>query len=268
MQSRKLWQCCAVEQRGLIRTDAEPLGVGPRDVPEGQDRRARQAAAQHLRHQREVIVLHEHDRIVAVHFGDHRVGEALVDLLILQPVAAAEDRVRMRLMAERPQRFVREAVVVALLFLLGEPHAPQQIARFGRRDRDAPVAIRRRPIRRSAAVGHPDARTRPHHRLEGRDEPACRVTHDDVLAGPLVDDRLAVRNDDHALTMELGAQHLAKPLRRPRTRRRHLIGLERFEDGQPRRPHRARSQRGHGGADRGHRRGGDLHYLIGSSPHG
>ena len=41
---------------------------------------ARGSLAHHARQQREVIVLHQHDRVVGVRFGDHRVGEALVDL--------------------------------------------------------------------------------------------------------------------------------------------------------------------------------------------
>jgi xanthine/CO dehydrogenase XdhC/CoxF family maturation factor len=50
---------------------------------------------------REVVVLDEHDRIVAVHFGDHRIREPLVDLLVLQPVGPPEHRVRVGLIGGR-----------------------------------------------------------------------------------------------------------------------------------------------------------------------
>ena len=53
----------AVEQLGAPRADRERLGVGPRDVPERDDRRVGQALADHPRQQREVVVLHQHDRI-------------------------------------------------------------------------------------------------------------------------------------------------------------------------------------------------------------
>ena len=69
------------------RADAERLRVRPRDVPEGEDGGARQLLADHRRQQREVVVLHQHDRVVAARLRDHRVGEALVDVAVVLPVA-------------------------------------------------------------------------------------------------------------------------------------------------------------------------------------
>ena len=54
-----------LEQLALPRADAEPLRARPRDVPEGDDRRARQALADHPGREGEVVVLHEHDRVRA-----------------------------------------------------------------------------------------------------------------------------------------------------------------------------------------------------------
>jgi hypothetical protein len=65
----------AGEQLFAPRADADALRVGPGDVPEGEDRRARQALADHLRREGEVVVLHEHDRIVGVDLLAHGVGE-------------------------------------------------------------------------------------------------------------------------------------------------------------------------------------------------
>ena len=71
--------------------------------------------ADHRRQQREVVVLHQHDRVVAARLGDHGVGEALVDAAVALPVGLAEHRPHMGDMAQRPHAFVGEAVVVALL---------------------------------------------------------------------------------------------------------------------------------------------------------
>ena len=73
------------------------------------------------RQQREVVVLHQHDRVVAARLGHHRVGEALVDGLVGLPVRLAEHRPHVRHVAQRPQAFVGEAEVVALL-LFGVSH--------------------------------------------------------------------------------------------------------------------------------------------------
>ena len=144
----------------LIRTDREALGVRPGNVPERENRRARKATPQHSRHEREVIVLHEHDRIVAAGFGGHRVREALIDALVLQPVAAAEDRMRVRQMAERPQRFVREAVVVAVSSCSVSQTRRSRYERLPLRprgDRASPT-IRDRPIRCRARPTRPSTR--------------------------------------------------------------------------------------------------------------
>jgi hypothetical protein len=59
------------------------------------------------RQQREVIVLYQHDRIFnAAQLFQHRLGEFLVDLLVLLPISVPEDRPCMRDVTERPQAFV------------------------------------------------------------------------------------------------------------------------------------------------------------------
>ena len=47
-------------------TDAEGFGVRPGNVPEGDDGRLGQSLPHHAGQQREVVVLHEHDRVVSV----------------------------------------------------------------------------------------------------------------------------------------------------------------------------------------------------------
>ena len=62
------------------------LRVGPGNVPERDDGGARQALAHHLRQQREVIVLHQHDRVVGARLVRDHVGEAPVHRLVVLPV--------------------------------------------------------------------------------------------------------------------------------------------------------------------------------------
>ena len=67
------------------------------------------------RQQGEVIVLHKDDgaRRCLPSRRSKRVGELAVDALVALPVGGAEDGARVRDVAERPQAFVGEAVVVA-----------------------------------------------------------------------------------------------------------------------------------------------------------
>ena len=84
--------------------------------------------AEQRRQQREVVVLHEDHRPRAARFGHHGVRKPAIDLLVVPPVAAREPRRLEREMAQRPQRAVREAVVVAALFAAGQPHPTQRVA--------------------------------------------------------------------------------------------------------------------------------------------
>ncbi len=84
------------------RANAEGFRVWPRNVPERDDRRARQALAKHARQQGEVIVLHQDDRVVTVRLLDDHVGEALVDGDVMRPVAFAERRPHEGDVAKRP----------------------------------------------------------------------------------------------------------------------------------------------------------------------
>ena len=132
------------EQLVAPRADAEALGVRPGDVPEGEDRRARQPLADQPRREREVVVLHEDDRVVGVDLvARRRRAKRSVDLLVVLPVLAAEDRPRVRDVAERPEPLVGEAVVVALLFLRREPDAPERCTTPRPAARATPIRARR-----------------------------------------------------------------------------------------------------------------------------
>ena len=210
-----------LEQLALPRTDAEGFGIRPRNVPEHDDRRARQPLANVARHEREVIVLHEHDRVLGLRLVDHGVGEAPVHQLVVLPVGAAEHGPHVRDVAQRPDPFVGEAVVVAFLLLLRQPDAAQRVRRIAGRHADVVARIDGFAIGRAAAVRDPRSRARAHHRFDRGDEPAGRPAHHGAVRPGLVDVRLAVRDDDDLVAGELLAQQLAQRVRRPV--QRHVV---------------------------------------------
>ena len=86
----------AVEDLFLPRADAEGLPMRPWNVPEMADDRVWTALLDESRKQREVIVLHQHDRGGAVDFLEDGLGELRVDARILFPVAGVENGPRIR----------------------------------------------------------------------------------------------------------------------------------------------------------------------------
>src|SRR5436309_1957288 len=72
----------------------------------------------------------EERRFGALHFFQNDIRKPPVDSLILHPVLRTKDGTRMRNVRERPQSFIRKPLVVALVFFVGEPHAPQGITRM------------------------------------------------------------------------------------------------------------------------------------------
>ena len=164
-----------VEHLGLPRHDAERLGIGPRDVPELTDDGIGPRRFHEPRQQRVVIVLHEHDRARAGNLLEHDVGKAPVDGDVLPPVALIEDRPRVGDVAQRPERVVGDAVVVAVLFLRLQPHAAQRVLRLVGRNREPARRIRRFEIAAPIAVRHPRAAARLHHRIERRHQSARRL---------------------------------------------------------------------------------------------
>ena len=203
------------EDFGFPRADTERFGVGPGDVPEGDDRRLRQAFADQRRQQREVVVLHQHHRVGRIRLGDHRVGKAFVDFAIALPVGFAENRPHMRDMAQRPQPLVGKAVVVALLFFLGQPDPAQRVAGRLGRHRHMAAPVRGGAVGRAAAVRDPGAGAGPHHRLDRGHQAAGRALDLDPLRGAHVAVGLAVRYHDHFVAQQVVAHQLAQPVRGP-----------------------------------------------------
>jgi hypothetical protein len=101
--------------------DAEDLGMRPRYVPEVGDPEIGTRRSQERRYEREVIVLDEHQGGIATNLLEDDLCEATIHLTVGIPVLHAKDGADICDVAKRPQRLIREAVVVALLLALAEP---------------------------------------------------------------------------------------------------------------------------------------------------
>src|SRR5215471_14859768 len=69
-------------------------------------------------------------------------------------------------MAERPQTFIRESIIVAFLFFLGEPYTPQRVLWVIGGDRQAIVLVYGFTVGIATAVRNPRAVTGPKDRLQ------------------------------------------------------------------------------------------------------
>ena len=182
----------SVEQFFTPGADAERFRVRPRNVPEGDDGCVRQQLAHVAREQREMIVLHEHDRIVGVRFLNDCRREFPIHCDVLIPVRGAKRRTHMRVVAERPEPLVREAVVVARFLRRREPEAPDLIRGVVDRHGDSIVAVHHFAIGGAGAMRDPGAGAGTHDRFERRHESTRGLLHDNIAALKHVQIRLAV----------------------------------------------------------------------------
>ena len=107
-----------------------------RDVQEEADAQVRADRAEHRRHQLQLVVLHPDGGLLAGLLGG-RLGEPLVDPPVRLPPAALVDRRLDRVVVQRPQAGVGEALVVPLHVVRGQrdrvQRHPVQLERLGRR---------------------------------------------------------------------------------------------------------------------------------------
>src|SRR5579872_4203471 len=109
----------------LPRADAECLRIRPGNMPENSDAGVGTTQLDHAWQKREVVVLQQDHRPADIfHFFEQCVSEFPVDVLIVLPIAGTEQWTRVRDVAERPQTFVGESVVITLFFFFREPNAP------------------------------------------------------------------------------------------------------------------------------------------------
>ena len=102
-----------------------------------------------------VVLRENYGRGDVPHFLYDRVGEALVDSLVLAPVFGAKDGTRVGNVAEGPEAFIREAFVIAAVFLRGEPDAPQRVGGTRGRYLQVITGINDFAIGVAGAVGNP-----------------------------------------------------------------------------------------------------------------
>ena len=205
-----------VQDLASPRADAERLRIRPGNVPEHEDGGVGQPLSDHLRQQREVVVLDEDHRIADPCLGNDGVRKALVDRPITLPVRLAEDRPHVRDVAQGPQALVGEAVVVPLLFLGGQPEPTEPVVLLARRHGDAILRVHDFPVGTAAAVRDPGARAGAHDWLHGRHQAAGRPAHDDTaIGGTVVDVGLAVRHHDDLVAAQVRVQQAAQPRSRP-----------------------------------------------------
>src|SRR5690606_22425063 len=102
---------------------AEDLHRRPGNVPEVRQGEVRSASANVFRRKREVIVLEPDGGIRAAHLVEDSLREAAIHTSVALPVASAYAREVGAQVAERPEKLVGEAQVVAVDVVVGEPDA-------------------------------------------------------------------------------------------------------------------------------------------------
>ena len=169
--------------------------------------------ADHRRQQREVVVLHQHDRVLAARLGHDGVGEALVDVAVVLPVAirgtpaararrgtaATGPRWRSRSSSPAPPR--REPDAAQPVVVVAGRHRARGRARRPPRGRRCRCRARSRCRSRRASPARP--------RSPGRWPGAARRRR---RRAALVDVGLAVGDHDDLVAAQLRAQQRAQPL--------------------------------------------------------
>ena len=141
--------------------------------------------------------------------------ELLVHRPVVVPVLQPEDGPGVRDMAEGPETFVREAVVVAVLLFLGQPDPLQGVCRLFRGDAKLVAFAGGFPIGVAASMGDPQSVADPHDGVQRRDQPARRDDALDVPAVLHVHVGLPVRYEEQLPPLELRADVLLQAAGRP-----------------------------------------------------
>ena len=200
--------------------DAHALGVGPGDVPEDNDGGGGKALADHGRSEGEMIVLHQDDGVLGIHFAADGVSEFLIDGAVEAPIFGAEDGPRMSHMAKRPESFVGEAVVVALLFLFGEPDTADVIGLLSGGHADMIVTVHGFAVGAAAAVSYPNTGAGAHDGLERGDQAAGGMPDFNFSLGRVfVDVGLAIGEDNDRFSVEVAVECLLEALGGPQAGR-------------------------------------------------
>jgi len=152
---------------------------------------------QELRREREVIILNPRHRSAGASL--RFIGDSVREPQIHRTVPLPEFRPKLEMLnehvAQRPERAIREAVVVAVDVGVIEPDPVQRVLRILRRNLNAPRFIADVTIRGSRPPRHPRAVGVTHRRIERRNETARRLLDLDSLRAAHVFVRLAIGDE-------------------------------------------------------------------------
>ncbi len=201
----------------LVGTDRKYLRIGPGDVPEQGDGRIRPFLFDHLRQEREVIVLDEDERLGRRQFLEKAFGEFFVDLPVHLPVGLPEDRPRVGDMTQRPQPLVGKPVVIPFLFLLGQPDPLEDVPLIPGRDPELVPGVDEPPVGVSAAVRHPGPSAGPQDGIDRRHHPACREHHLGLVALRIENMQVGfpIGHDEERILAELCHDQIPETFLRP-----------------------------------------------------
>ena len=166
-----------VNQLGSPRANGECLGIGPGDMPESDNRCARQQFTDHTRQEGEMVILDNHDGGICSGFLLDSMRELSVDRRIVVPIVASKSRTHVGNVAQGPQPLVGKTVVVSNFLLFRQPDTPELVGRIFRRHRYMPVPIHHLPVGRTGTMCNPDPGTGTHHRLKRSYQSARRPLH-------------------------------------------------------------------------------------------
>ncbi len=164
----------------------------------------------------EMVILNQHEWPVCAFnlFEDCRC-KFLIHALVMLPIRGAKNGTRMGNMAERPNSFVREAEIVALLLFLRQPETTQGVVRMVGRNAQAVLRIDGLPVGIRGTVGDPGAVACVQNRFESRHQSTCGHAGFDSLAAVNMLVRLAVGNHKQRPAVQAFLNIRAQPVRGP-----------------------------------------------------
>src|ERR1700730_18439711 len=187
----------SIHQFSLPRTNAECLLVGPRNMPENCHPSIASSLFEKPGQQREMVVLHQNHRVYrAFHLFEQSVSELVVDSLVMLPIIGTEDRPGVRDVAERPKTLIGKPVVVAFLFLFGEPYPPQRVLRILWRYAQTVIVVNRFHVGVAAGLRPPFYVAGADHRFERRYQSPGRNANFQEVATPGVHIGLTMGDDE------------------------------------------------------------------------
>src|SRR3954467_5209306 len=136
-------------------------------------------------------------------FASDCMREAQVHGPVTLPVFGTKLEMLDEHVTERPQRAIREAVVVAFDVRVIEPHAVNRVLRILRRHLNAPRLVAHVAVRGARSPGHPRAVRVAHRGIERGHESTRRLLDLDPVRAAHVLVRLAIRDEDELAIVQI-----------------------------------------------------------------